>query len=220
MDIKVTKIDWRQEAKKCLIYFDAPGFQEGFFDARGFEESGKMADIQIQLQQGKQASHGKVTLPVTYLITRLSKGTKYFNVLQSMRRKCFGSTINRNFFDYKVIGNDFKDDSSVLANTSVYAEYLTKLSGGKHPKSKVIEMIQKMQKSRQSNLAIAKWVKDKVQSYEVGFLLGNDKALGEEIRKNILKSMYLYASSKGFYIFRDAKVKSYMSSSTYLKVGG
>ncbi|BCV04670.1 MAG: hypothetical protein CM15mV89_1120 [Caudoviricetes sp.] len=79
------------EAKKCLIYFDAPGFQEGFFDARGFEESGKIADIQIQLQQGKQASHGKVTLPVTYLITRLSKGTKYFNVLQSMRRKCFGS---------------------------------------------------------------------------------------------------------------------------------
>ena len=220
MDVKVTDIEWKLEAKKCLIYFDAPGFQEGFFDARGFEESGKMADIQIQLQQGKQASHGKVTLPVTYLITRLSKGTKYFNVLQSMRRKCFGSTINRNFFDYKVIGNDFKDDSSVLANTSVYAEYLTKLSGGKHPKSKVIEMIQKMQRGRESNLAIAKWVKDKVQSYEVGFLLGNDKALGEEIRKNILKSMYLYASSKGFYIFRDAKVKSYMQSSTYLKVGG
>ena len=220
MDIKVTKIDWKHEAKKCLIYFDAPGFEEGFFDARGFEESGKMADIQIQLQQGKQASHGKVTLPVTYLITRLSKGTKYFNVLQSMRRKCFGSTINRNFFDYKVIGNDFKDDSSVLANTPAYAEYLKKLSGGKHSKSKVIEMIQKMQRARQSNLAIAKWVKDKVQSYEVGFLLGNDKALGEEIRKNILKSMYLYASSKGFYIFRDAKVKSYMQSSTYLKVGG
>ena len=81
-------------------------------------------------------------------------------------------------------------------------------------------MIQKMQRGRESNLAIAKWVKDKVQSYEVGFLLSNDKALGEEIRKNILKSMYLYASSKGFYIFRDAKVKSYMSSSTYLKVGG
>ena len=137
-----------------------------------------------------------------------------------MRRKCFGSTINRNFFDYKVIANDFKDDSSVLANTSAYATYISELSGSKHPKSKVIEMIQKMQKSRQSNLAIAKWVKDKVQSYEVGFLLGNDQALGEEIRKNILKSMYLYASSKGFYIFRDAKVKSYMQSSTYLKVGG
>ena len=110
MDIKVTDIEWREKAKKCIINFSAPNFEKGFFDARGFEESGKMADIQIQLQQGKQASHGKVTLPVTYLITRLSKGTKYFNVLQSMRRKCFGSTINRNFFDYKVIGNDFKDD--------------------------------------------------------------------------------------------------------------
>jgi hypothetical protein len=220
MDIKVTKIDWRQEAQKCYIHFDAPNFEGGFFDARGFEESGKMADIQIQLQQGKQASHGKVTLPVTYLITRLSKGTKYFNVLQSMRRKCFGNPMNRNFFDYKVITNDFKDDSSVLANTPAYANYISKLSGGKHAKSTVQEQVQRMQRSRQSNLTIAKFVKNKVQSYEVGFLLGNDKGLGEEIRKNILKSMYLYASSKGFYIFRDAKVKSYMQSSTYLKVGG
>ena len=161
-----------------------------------------------------------MTLPVTYLITRLSKGTSYFNVLQGMRRKCFGSPINRNFFDYKIIANDFKDDSSVLANTSAYTEYLEKLSGGKHPKSKATETIQRMQRAKQSNLAIAKWVKDKVQSYEVGFLLGKGQIPRQEIKQNILKSMYLYASSKGFYIFRDAKVKSYMSSSTYLKVGG
>ena len=220
MDIKVTKIDWRQEAQKCYIHFDAPNFEGGFFDARGFEESGKMADIQIQLQQGKQASHGKVTLPVTYLITRLSKGTKYFNALQSMRRKCFGNPMNRNFFDYKVITNDFKDDSSVLANIPAYATYISKLSGGKHSKSTVQEQVQRMQRSRQSNLTIAKFVKNKVQSYEIGFLLGTNQTLGEDIKKNILKSMYLYASSKGFYIFRDAKVKSYMQSSTYLKVGG
>jgi hypothetical protein len=220
MDIKVTKIDWRQEAQKCYIHFDAPNFEGGFFDARGFEESGKMADIQIQLQQGKQASHGKVTLPVTYLITRLSKGTKYFNVLQSMRRKCFGNPMNRNFFDYKVITNDFKDDSSVLANTPAYANYISKLSGGKHSKSKVLEQVQRMQRARESLITIAKFIKNKVQSYEIGFLLGKNQVLRQEIKQNILKSMYLYASSKGFYIFRDAKVKSYMQSSTYLKVGG
>ena len=56
--------------------------------------------------------------------------------------------------------------------------------------------------------------------YEIGFLLGKNQVLRQEIKQNILKSMYLYASSKGFYIFRDAKVKSYMQSSTYLKVGG
>ena len=220
MDIKVTKMDWKLEAQKCIIEFDAPNFEGGFFDARGFEESGKMADIQIQLQQGTAASHGKVTLPVTYLITRLSKGTKYFNTLQSMRRNCFGNSMNRNFFDYKVITNDFKDDSSVLANIPAYATYISKLSGGKHSKSKVLEQVQKMQRARQSNLSIAKFVKNKVQSYEIGFLLGTNQTLGEDIKKNILKSMYLYASSKGFYIFRDAKVKSYMQSSTYLKVGG
>ena len=71
-----------------------------------------------------------------------------------------------------------------------------------------------------SMLEIAKYIKNKVQSYEVGYLLDNNTLLTKQIKQNILKSMYLYASSKGFYIFRDAKVKSYMQSSTYLKVGG
>ena len=220
MNVNVTSIDWKQDAQKCIINFNAPNFQGGFLDARGFEESGKLADIQIQLQQGKDASHGKVTLPVTYLITRLSKGTSYFSVLQSMRRKCFGNPMNRNFFDYKVIRDDFKDDSSVLANTPAYATYISKLSGGKHSKSKVLEQVQRMQRARESLITIAKFIKNKVQSYEIGFLLGKNQVLRQEIKQNILKSMYLYASSKGFYIFRDAKVKSYMQSSTYLKVGG
>ena len=220
MNVNVTSIDWKQDAQKCIINFNAPNFQGGFLDARGFEESGKLADIQIQLQQGKDASHGKVTLPVTYLITRLSKGTSYFSVLQSMRRKCFGNPMNRNFFDYKVIRDDFKDDSSVLANTPAYANYISKLSGGKHSKSKVLEQVQRMQRARESLITIAKFIKNKVQSYEIGFLLGKNQVLRQEIKQNILKSMYLYASSKGFYIFRDAKVKSYMQSSTYLKVGG
>tara|TARA_B100001057_G_scaffold478988_1_gene550078 strand:- start:3356 stop:5104 length:1749 start_codon:yes stop_codon:yes gene_type:complete len=220
MDVKVTNIDWKQDAQKCIINFDAPNFQGGFLDARGFEESGKLADIQIQLQQGKEASHGKVTLPVTYLITRLSKGTSYFNVLQSMRRKCFGQTFNRNFFDYKIIRDDLNTDSKLISNLPSYADYISKLSGGKHSKAKVIDQIQRMQRSRESLLTITKFIKNKVQSYEVGFLLGKNQVLRQEIKQNILKSMYLYASSKGFYIFRDAKVKSYMQSSAYIKVGG
>ena len=156
MNVNVTSIDWKQDAQKCIINFNAPNFQGGFLDARGFEESGKLADIQIQLQQGKDASHGKVTLPVTYLITRLSKGTSYFNVLQSMRRKCFGNPMNRNFFDYKVIRDDFKDDSSVLANTPAYANYISKLSGGKHSKAKIQEQVQRMQRARESLITIAK----------------------------------------------------------------
>ena len=137
-----------------------------------------------------------------------------------MRGKCFGNPMNRNFFDYKVIKDDFKDDSSVLANTPAYANYISKLSGGKHSKSKVLEQVQRMQRARESLITIAKFIKNKVQSYEIGFLLGKNQVLRQEIKQNILKSMYLYASSKGFYIFRDAKVKSYMQSSTYLKVGG
>ena len=220
MDVAVTKVDWKTDAQKCIVEFDAPNFKGGFLDARGFEESGKIADIQIQLQQGTEASHGKVTLPVTYLITRLSKGTSYFNVLQSMRRQCFGSTINRNFFDFKIIRDDFDTDSKLLSNLDAYATYIDKLSGGKHKKSKVLDQVVKMQRSNASLISIAKFIKNKVQSYEIGYLLDKNQVLRQDIKQNILKSMYLYASSKGFYIFRDEKVKSYMQSSTYIKVGG
>ena len=77
-----------------------------------------------------------------------------------------------------------------------------------------------MQRSNASLISIAKFIKNKVQSYEIGYLLDKNQVLRQDIKQNILKSMYLYASSKGFYIFRDEKVKSYMQSSTYIKVGG
>ena len=107
----------------------------------------------------------------------------------------------------------------MIENKNMYAEYIHKLSGGKHNKREVIRRVDMMLRTK-SMLEIAKYIKNKVQSYEVGYLLDNNTLLTKQIKQNILKSMYLYASSKGFYIFRDAKVKSYMQSSTYLKVGG
>ena len=220
MDVNVTSVDYKVDAQKCIINFEASGFPGAYLDARGFEESGKIADIQIQLQQkGSSANHGKVTLPVTYLITRFSKGTSYFQKLQRERRKCFGNAYTKGFFDYKQIRDDFASESLVIEHKNMYAEYIHKLSGGKHNKNEVIRKIDMMLRNK-SMLEIAKYIKNKVQSYEVGYLLDNNSLLTKQIKENILKSMYLYASSKGFYIFRDAKVKSYMQSSTYLKVGG
>ena len=66
-----------------------------------------------------------------------------------------------------------------------------------------------------------KYLKHKVQSYEVGYLLDKDKTnIRAEIKDNIIKSMIAYAGSKGLVIFTDRKATAFMKSSTYLKVGG
>ena len=66
-----------------------------------------------------------------------------------------------------------------------------------------------------------KWLKNKVQSYEVGQVV--DKAqtqIKSLVKESIMKSIYTQAASKGFRIFRDKKITDYMSASSYLKVGG
>ena len=67
----------------------------------------------------------------------------------------------------------------------------------------------------------AKWLKNKVQSYEVGSIIDKEqKQIKEIIKTSIMKSIYSQAASLGFRIFADSKVTDYMTSSSYLKVGG
>ena len=104
LNVNVTRVEYDATNSKCKIYFDVAGMPDTYLDARGFEESGAIADIQIQLQQtGSAANHGKVTLPVTYLITRLSKGTSYFTRLQQERRRIFGQAYDKGFFRYEQV---------------------------------------------------------------------------------------------------------------------
>ena len=67
----------------------------------------------------------------------------------------------------------------------------------------------------------AKYLKHKVQAYEVGFLLDTQQQqIKTDIKENIIKSMISYAGSKGQIIFNDNKAVAFMVSSTYLKCGG
>ena len=44
--------------------------------------------------------------------------------------------------------------------------------------------------------------------------------IGDIVKTNIMKSVYTQAASKGFRIFSDDNIVDYMTSSSYLKVGG
>ena len=223
MDVAVTNVEYKVGAEKCIVNFTVAGVDSGWnLDARGFEESGKIADIQIQLmQRGSTAGHGKVTLPVTTMITKLSRGRGHFSKLSALRRKHFpGQSFKTGFMDYRELQGSTRTLGQLLENSTKFANYIEELSGGAHSSSLILETLNNLISSG-NVLKSQKYIKNKVQSYEVGFMLDNaSNHLKEEIKKNILRSMYLYASSKGFYIFENKKVTSFLQSSTYVKVGG
>ena len=66
----------------------------------------------------------------------------------------------------------------------------------------------------------ANYMKRKIQAYEVAWLIDHastSNPLTVKMRNNILKSIWLYAASKGFMIFRKNNVKAYLLSGPYLK---
>ena len=65
--------------QKAVIFFDVDGLPgktgKYSFDIRGFEPTRNIADIQIGLlKEGGTTYQGKITLPVTTMITKLSNG--------------------------------------------------------------------------------------------------------------------------------------------------
>ena len=73
----------------------------------------------------------------------------------------------------------------------------------------------------QKPVSAAKWLKNKVQSYEVGQVVDMAQPqIKDMIKTNIMKSIYSQAASQGFRIFGENKITDYMTASSYLKVGG
>ena len=66
----------------------------------------------------------------------------------------------------------------------------------------------------------AKYTKNKIQAYEQAWIIdpkSKNNPLTEKVRNNILKSMWMYAASKGFVIFNKNTVVSYLLSGSHLK---
>ena len=64
----------------------------------------------------------------------------------------------------------------------------------------------------------AKYMKNKVQSYEMAWVIDpNGSQLNETVKDNILKSMWMYAASKGFAIFKTPATTAYLLGGSYIK---
>ena len=61
-----------------------------------------------------------------------------------------------------------------------------------------------------------KYIKDKVQSYEAAWVITHSN-LADDIKENIMKSMYMYAASKGFALFKTPTATFFMLHGPYWK---
>ena len=233
LDLVITNVKYEPKNAKCIVEFKLGGEKGHTMDIRGFESSKKIADVQLQLQKGAAANHGKATLGVFTVITKLSKGRMAFSKQRSELRRLFpkkkipsGSPTEKHAFSsYEIFGGYYKKKTGPFSQQTFtedlqsWAEYLQFLSGGKHKKKdsigKLLELYDKKPETA------AKWLKNKVQSYEVGQVVDIAQSqIKDYVKTNIMKSVYSQAASKGFRIFGDKKITDYMSASSYLKVGG
>ncbi len=128
-----------------------------------------------------------------------------------------------------------EDPTGVLNDIKMWAEYADWLSDGetsvqefmneaigKRQWAKVKETERKKGEEYDINLSFiqARYMKNKIQAYEQAWII-DPKAQGNplsvEVRNNILKSMWMYAASKGFVIFNKNNVVSYLLSGSHLK---
>ena len=232
LKIDITNVKYEPTNAKCIVEFTLGGEKGHVMDIRGFQ-SGMANDVQMQLQKGAAANHGKATLGTFTLITKLSKGRMAFSAQRAFLRKLFpkkkiptGSAREKHaftafsiFVDYdKKRTGDFSK-RTFMFDLPMWAQYMEFLSGGKHRQKDTIMYVTSLYDGNPTKAL--KWLKNKIQSYEVGQVV--DKAQSQiksMVKENIMKSIYTQAASKGFRIFRDKKITDYMSASSYIKVGG
>jgi hypothetical protein len=226
MKVDITNVLYSDSNQKCIVEFEVSGEKGQYLDIRGFESSRKISDVQVQLsKKGSSAAHGKITLPVISIITKLSRGRASFSAMNAKKRSMFKS-LNKssihNFTDWSVFNDYVKNPVQLSVDKQNWADYIQWLSKNRHESVSVLNEVNKMMKSKRTGVFDAsKYLKHKVQSYEVGYLLDTEqKQIREEIKENIIKSIISYAGSKGMIIFNDSKATAFMVSSTYLKCGG
>lgn len=229
MNVVVTGVEYSDTNQKCIVNFTLSGKAGHYLDIRGFESSRAISDVQVQLsKRGSSAAHGKITLPVISLITKRSAGGRAFISMKSRRSSIFSGVQHaksniHNFTDWKIFDSYRANGGGprLVADLDKWAEYIQWLSNNSHSSRSVIIEVRGLLDGRNGVFNAAKYLKHKVQSYEVGYLLDKEQnVIRDEVQNNIIKSMIAYAGSKGLYIFNDRKATAFMMSSTYLKCGG
>ena len=243
MEVKIGNIDLKPTASKAIINFsvgDGRVFDDNWFlDVRGTESGKKsLAGVQINLMyKGGTTAHGKASIAVFSLLTRLSGGLKALKAQHKKKKELFGNKIipmakgtmltDHAVFDSYVSGK-LKGFDNYRMDISKWIMYIDFLTESKVAGSAILRQFAGIKESRGKNPPVPaklrqalKYLKNKIQAYEVAYVFDKDNGvIKQAIRENIMKGVYSYASSRGFRVFTDKQVTDFMTSSTYIKVGG
>ena len=249
MKVRITGVQMKADDQKAIVKFKVSGLRGKngamMFDIRGFEETVKLADIQMGLlKKGASAYAGKATLPIATLITKESGGTPAITQMKTKKRDIFKdkrwglrNRLQRKMTsrihgltDYRVF-DEYTKMQPLLFNYDalLWGEYAEWLSGKKTTQKQFVEEAtgQAMVTAAAGSRAVtvkglnpshvqAKYMKNKIQSYEMAYILKR-ATIDKRIRLNILKSLFLYAASEGLTIFNLTSVNSYMIAGPYIK---
>ena len=243
MEVEIGNIDLKPTASKAIINFsvgDGRVFDDNWFlDVRGTESGKKsLAGVQINLMyKGGTTAHGKASIAVFSLLTRLSGGLKALKAQHKKKKELFGNRIipmakgtmltDHAVFDSYVSGK-LKGFDNYRMDISKWIMYIDFLTESKVAGSAILRQFAGIKESRGKNPPVPaklrqalKYLKNKIQAYEVAYVFDKDNGvIKQAIRENIMKGVYSYASSRGFRVFTDKQVTDFMTSSTYIKVGG
>jgi hypothetical protein len=246
IDVDNINVSWEPAAQKIYVYFDVTytfvvGDQKKkeknttsyFFDCRNF---GKDTNVQFELGiKGSSAKHGKISTGPAEMIIDLTSPT--FNATLKQTRKDFIKIMNtpnvrKRYFPKlnaapssqvletftQEVTNKTKpfifmtneDINKIVAHSGwpgILESYLIFLS---RKRNYTIPNDDNLKKS---------YFKSKLAAVELGWMLTNRKIV-PVLKNNILKSLYLYASSQGLQIFGDSGLlkTSYFYNSSYVKV--
>jgi hypothetical protein len=235
VDVENIRVSWELTAQKIYIYFDAVYTMEVagtkqttkkkssyFFDCRNFN---KGENVQFELgAAGSSAKHGKASVGPAAMIIDMTSPT--VGTLLKQTRKNFVRWMAKNnlsqegarkAFENKIVNVNakkiFTDNTAIDAITlnagwpvllGNYIKFLSKETGYD---------LNKPEKD------LKNYFKSKIAAVELGWIM-TSKKIQPIIKNNILKSLYLYASSQGLQIFDDSGLlkKSYFYNSSYVKV--
>lgn len=243
LNIEITSVDYKPDAMKTIVNFTVNGERNWFLDIRGFESKSKgvIQDVQLQLQHGTAANHGKITLPFYSFIVESSGGMQAIRHQRRVKGIIFKAvgiskehvfTPNTIFNDYARRRTGEYSQATLRRDLVKWATYVHWLSKGRIPSPTVatsdstIRFFQnKLGRGRNPSasayIEAAKYLKHKVQSAEAGFVVDISRpGLTRIIKENIMKSVYTYGASKGLTIFNKNGITEHVQSSTFLKVGG
>lgn len=240
MTIDMGVVQYKSSTQKAIIPFSISGLPgksgQYSFDVRGFESTREMADIQMGLLKvGSATYHGKITLPVATMVTKLSGGRTALSQLNSMKRSLLNDIDSglkakmksniHGFTDYRIFENHYsKSQVNINADVEKWGEYVSKLSRGQTSKKDFIKEASGdnfYSKSAQKyelkkSFPRAKYMKNKVQSYEMAYVV-DGSPLVPKVKNNILKSMWMYAASEGFTIFNQDVNTAFLLAGSYIK---